>query len=54
MYKRHYRNCLRHVKCSRERTITLDVDMEDYYRIKNGMGVTADATNGKRKMADGS
>ena len=27
-----------------ERTITLDVEMEDYHRIKNGTGVTADAT----------
>ena len=28
----------------RERTITLDVEMEDYHRIKNGTEVTADAT----------
>ena len=30
---------------TRERTITLDVEMEDYHRIKNGTGVTADATD---------
>ncbi len=35
---------LQRVSNTRERTITLDVDMEDYHRIKNGMGVTADAT----------
>ena len=29
---------------TRERTITLDVEMEDYHRIKNGTEVTADAT----------
>ena len=29
---------------TRERTITLDVDMEDYHRIKNRTEVTADAT----------
>ena len=29
---------------TRERTITLDVEMEDYHRIKNRMEVTADAT----------
>ena len=28
----------------RERTITLDVEMEDYHRIKNRTEVTADAT----------
>ena len=29
---------------TRERTITLDVEMEDYHRIKNRTEVTADAT----------
>ena len=29
---------------TRERTITLDVEMEDYHRIKNRMEGTADAT----------
>ena len=29
---------------TRERTITLDVEMEDYHRIKNRTGVTADVT----------
>jgi 23S rRNA (uracil1939-C5)-methyltransferase len=42
-----------HVECvsllqrmsnTRERTITLDVEMEDYHRIKNRAEVTADAT----------
>jgi len=35
---------LQRVSNTRERTITLDVEMEDYHRIKNGTGVTADAT----------
>jgi len=29
---------------TRERTITLDVEMEDYHRIRNRTEVTADAT----------
>ena len=29
---------------TRERTITLDIEMEDYHRIKNRMEGTADAT----------
>lgn len=29
---------------TRERTITLDVEMEDYHKIKNRTEVTADAT----------
>lgn len=29
---------------TRERTITLDVEMEEYHRIKNRTEVTADAT----------
>ena len=37
---------LQRMSSTRERTITLDVDMEDYHRIKNGTVVTADATNG--------
>ena len=36
---------LQRVSNTRERTITLDVEMEDYHRIKNGTGVTADATD---------
>ena len=35
---------LQRVSNTRERTITLDVEMEDYHRIKNGTEVTADAT----------
>lgn len=35
---------LQRISNTRERTITLDVEMEDYHRIKNGTGVTADAT----------
>ena len=35
---------LQRVSNTRERTITLDVEMEDYHRIKNRTGVTADAT----------
>lgn len=35
---------LQRVSNTRERAITLDVEMEDYHRIKNGTGVTADAT----------
>ncbi|MBQ9886911.1 MAG: 23S rRNA (uracil(1939)-C(5))-methyltransferase RlmD [Lachnospiraceae bacterium] len=35
---------LQRLSNTRERTITLDVEMEDYHRIKNGTGVTADAT----------
>ena len=34
---------LQRVSNTRERTITLDVDMEDYHRIKNRTEVTADA-----------
>lgn len=55
---RKYRPCdqfarTSHVECvtllqrmsnTRERTITLDVEMEDYHRIKNRTEVTADAT----------
>ena len=37
---------LQRMSSTRERTITLDVDMEDYHRIKNGTVVTADAANG--------
>ena len=35
---------LQRVSNTRERTITLDVEMEDYHRIKNRTEVTADAT----------
>ena len=35
---------LQRMSNTRERTITLDVDMEDYHRIKNRTEVTADAT----------
>ena len=34
---------LQRMSSTRERTITLDVEMEDYHRIKNGTEVTADA-----------
>jgi 23S rRNA (uracil1939-C5)-methyltransferase len=35
---------LQRVSNTRERTITLDVEMEDYHKIKNRTEVTADAT----------
>ena len=35
---------LQRMSNTRERTITLDVEMEDYHRIKNRTEVTADAT----------
>ena len=35
---------LQRMSNTRERTIRLDVEMEDYHRIKNRMEVTADAT----------
>ena len=35
---------LQRVSNTRERTITLDVEMEDYHRIKNRTEVTVDAT----------
>ena len=35
---------LQRMSNTRERTITLDVEMEDYHRIKNSTEVTADAT----------
>ncbi len=35
---------LQRMSNTRERTITLDVEMEDYHRIKNRTEVTADGT----------
>ena len=35
---------LQRMSNTREKTITLDVEMEDYHRIKNRTEVTADVT----------
>ena len=37
---------LQRMSNTRERTITLDIEMEDYHRIMNGTEVTTDATEG--------